>query len=276
MHSKFKAAALQFTPPIIVELIKRIRRKKGILFDGNYLSWKSALEKSSGYDAENILNKVLDSTLKVQSGEAIFERDSVLFDKIQYSWPALTGLLWAAARNNGNLNILDFGGALGSSYFQNRKFLSKLPQLRWNIVEQSHYVKAGQQHINNETIRFYESIEDCLKENKPNVIVLSGVLQYLELPDNFIKNLSYIGAQIMILDRTPTAPIATNRLVIQHVPKSIYTASYPMWVFSRKELLSTLAKNWRIIAHDKGNDGCFKTADNLDISFEFMILEANQ
>ena len=73
--------------------------------------------------AQDILDKVLAATLKVKQGQAVFERDSVLFDEIEYSWPLLAGLMWAAASNGGKLNVLDFGGALGSSYYQNRKFL---------------------------------------------------------------------------------------------------------------------------------------------------------
>jgi putative methyltransferase (TIGR04325 family) len=36
---------------------------------------------------------------------------------------------------------------LGSSYFQNRKFLQSLPDVRWNVVEQPHYVDAGRKYI---------------------------------------------------------------------------------------------------------------------------------
>jgi len=49
---------------------------------------EEAMELSTGYDSERILGKVRDSLLKVKRGEAVYERDSVLFDKVQYSWPA--------------------------------------------------------------------------------------------------------------------------------------------------------------------------------------------
>ena len=59
-----------------------------------------------------ILGKVLEATLKVKNGEAVYERDLVLFDHIEFYWPVLSGLMWVAARNNGRLNVLDYGGTL--------------------------------------------------------------------------------------------------------------------------------------------------------------------
>ena len=45
--------------------------------------------------------------MKVKKGEAVYERDSMIFDQIEYSWPVLFGLMWAAAQNSGYLKVLD-------------------------------------------------------------------------------------------------------------------------------------------------------------------------
>ena len=45
----------------------------------------------------------------MKNGEAVYERDSVLFDEIQYSWGLLAGLQKAALENDGKLCVLDFG-----------------------------------------------------------------------------------------------------------------------------------------------------------------------
>lgn len=251
-------------------------RKKHLFFEEGYPSWELAEKQCSGYDAKNILEKVLASTLKVKRGEASYERDSVIFDEINYSWPTLAGLMYAAAQNGGILNVLDFGGSLGSSYFQNRKFIQTLPNTRWNIIEQEHYVKAGQEHIQSEQIRFYPTIEACLLENKPNVILISSVLQYIQIPENTLSELSNTGAKILILDRTPMASIESHQLVIQHVPASIYLASYPMWIFSRQKLELALSNNWNLIARNTGLNERFTTSKNLEFSFEGMLLEARE
>ncbi|MBN2143137.1 MAG: glycosyltransferase, partial [Candidatus Aureabacteria bacterium] len=80
-----------------------IKLKKQILpplygWSGNYPSWEAALHDSKGYDSPDIFTKLKTASLKVKSGEAVYERDSVLFDKIEYSWPLLAGLMWIASQ----------------------------------------------------------------------------------------------------------------------------------------------------------------------------------
>ncbi len=85
-------------PPV---LIRYIRRGKNISFVGNFASWDEAEKHSDGYDKDVILRKCKNAMLKIVSREAIYERDSVLFDKVQYSFPVLAGLLRAAIVNGG-------------------------------------------------------------------------------------------------------------------------------------------------------------------------------
>jgi putative methyltransferase (TIGR04325 family) len=111
-------------------------------FEGSYSTWKEADALSNSYGNMDILEKVLSATIKVKNGEAVYERDSVIFDQIEYSWPVLTCLMCAAAQISGCLKVLNFGGSLGSSYFENRLFLNSLPNFSWNVVEQTHFVVA--------------------------------------------------------------------------------------------------------------------------------------
>ena len=125
---------LKLTPPFLLSWLKWVKyRKYGWI--GNYANWQEAQIRSVGYDTEEILGTVRDSLLKVKNGEAIYERDSVVFDQIQYSWPLLAGLLFCSVKLEGHLKILDVGGSLGTTYFQNKKFLDHLKSVSWNIVE---------------------------------------------------------------------------------------------------------------------------------------------
>lgn len=262
-------------PPAVVRWIRQVRGG-GIRFEGDFATWEEASIRCTGYDAEEILEKVLTATLKVKRGEAVFERDSVLFDEIEYSWPVLAGLMWVAARNGGRLNVLDFGGALGSSYFQNRKFLQTLPDVSWNVVEQAHYVEAGQAHIQDEQLRFYKTIEDCLTENQPNVVLLSSVLQYLESPTVLIGELNQIGSLPLIIDRTPFSLHRKDKLVVQKVPATIYCASYPMWIFSLSKFERLLSENWRMVASNLSPEGDVLTTSGFNFSFQGMFWEPNR
>jgi putative methyltransferase (TIGR04325 family) len=271
-----KRLARSCLPPTVVRWIRPPRAEEDILFEGDFATWNDARTRCSGYDAKDILAKVLTATLKVRNGEAAFERDSVLFKDVEYAWPLLAGLMWAAARNRGKLNVLDFGGSLGSSYFQNRKFLQTLPEVCWNVVEQAHYVEAGRSHIQSDGLRFYQSIEDCLKETQPNVILLSSVLQYLESPFKLLSELEKIGASCLIVDRTPFSTHSEDKLFVQRVPAWIYSASYPMWVFSRPLFHQTVAPCWRLVAANLSAEGYVRSSNNFEFSFEGMVFESQR
>ena len=82
-----------FVPPIFGKIAKKIIEKKGFEFEEMemQLAWKDIVNKNKGYEADNILEKCKAALLKVKTGEYPYERDSVLFDKIQRE-PLKTGL----------------------------------------------------------------------------------------------------------------------------------------------------------------------------------------
>jgi len=218
------------------------------------------------------LEKVLASTLMVKRGEAVFERDSVLFDEIQYAWPVTAGLMWVAARNGGRLSVLDFGGSLGSCYFQNRQFLAGFADVRWSVVEQAHFVDAGRKYIQDERLVFYPTIAECVAEEKPNVVSLSSVLQYLEDPYAVLDELAQSGVEIILVDRTSFHDGKDDLIAVQNVAKAIYPASYPLWILSKKRLISHLSKKFILVAETLSPEG-FVQFDKGSFSFNGLIMK---
>lgn len=229
---KVKAIIREYCPPIILRLLRRVRNKNNA-FTGNYATWEDAESHASGYDADNIFQRVREAAIKVRRGEALFERDSVCFYKEDYRWPSLACLLSIASERDGMLNVLDFGGALGSFYFQHKKFFNRLKSIRWSVIEQSHFVEYGKFELQNDELRFYASIDECLANEKVDVVFLSSVLQYLVAPAHMLSELSKIKADYILIDRTPFIESPNDRLTVQSVPESIYKASYPAWFFSQ-------------------------------------------
>lgn len=268
-----KALIRDCLPPLVIRRLQQLRRG-GVRFEGDFPSWAEASQHATGYDTDAILAKVLEATLKVKHGEAAYERDSVVFDQIEHVWPVLAGLMWAAARNQGRLNVLDFGGALGSTYFQHRRFLAGLPDVRWNVVEQAHYVERGNALIAEGPLRFYPDIAACLAVQAPNVVLLSSVLQYLPDPLGMLDKLGRVGAAVMLIDRTPFVSLPENRLLVQRIPASIYPASYPMWVFSDSQLRAHLSQHWHMVSRYVGADGQARSREGLPFKFEGLLLEA--
>jgi putative methyltransferase (TIGR04325 family) len=260
------------TPPVFIHLAKRLcvdRPADNYGLSGDYRSWDEAMVASTGYDNAIILEKTRTALLKVNTGEAIYERDSVLFNEIQYSWPLLAGLMSVAARCGGRLNVIDFGGSLGSTYFQNRAFLSVLPEVRWNIVEQSNHVGIGKAYFEDDYLRFYAGISDCLADTQPNVVLLSSVLQYLECPYTVFDQILELSCDHIIIDRTPFWVGPTDRLCVQNVPPSIYPASYPSWIFSRQRFYEHLHQDWQNMVTFDNPD---RIAGPIDFSYQGMII----
>lgn len=239
-----KATLRNWMPPAIWELLSKITHKS-IEFKGTYNDWMVAENQCTGYSQNNILTTALSSALKVKRGEAIFERDSVLFDEIEYSWPVTAALMWAAAQNMGYLHVIDFGGALASSYYQNVKFINKIKGVKWSVIEQSHFVEAGKKHIADDIVKFYDDASVCMENGKSNVLLLSSVLQYIQSPYKLLDSLIGLDPVVIIIDRTPFINKDTVRDVIkiQQVPDAVYTASYPCWFFSKTLIVQHIEKS---------------------------------
>ncbi len=261
-----------FVPPLLVQGCRVLRGRLGnnsYDLSENYRTWDEAVRNSTGYDSEIILEKTKTALLKVKNGDAVYERDSVLFDEVEYVWPLLAGLMWVAAEARGNLNVLDFGGSLGSTYFQNRAFLRRLPDVRWNIVEQPKYVDMGKKWFEDDYLKFYLRAEDCLAETQPNVVILSSVLQYLECPYDKLRELLELDCEYIIIDRTPFWDSSTDRLCVQNVPPTIYPASYPSWIFSMQRFKEHFNNEWNIVAEFENTD---KIQCSVDFAYRGMII----
>jgi putative methyltransferase (TIGR04325 family) len=248
-----------------------------IAFEGEFAEWEDARVRAGGYDQASILEAVKNATLRVASGEAVYERDSVLFDHVERSWPILAGLLWAAARNEGRLRVLDFGGSLGTSYRQNKQFLDDLPDVRWGIVEQPDYVAVGREHFANETLHFFETVESCAAALRPNVALLSSVLQYVRHYEGVVERIVAARPGVIVVDRTIVNRKRRDTVHIQTVPRSIYSASYPCRSISEETLLRIFARSgYKLVS--EFDDPPFPALDAIESLFKgyLFTLEASR
>jgi putative methyltransferase (TIGR04325 family) len=232
----------------IKEFVRRARASK-YGWSGDYSNWEQAVQHSSGYDAANIPEKVKSAALKIRNGQAAYERDSVLFDQIEYSWPLLSGLLWAAAQNKGKLHVADFGGSFGSSYYQNKKFLDRLEPVAWSIVEQAGFVACGRESFQDSVLRFYYTVEECMKERGvPDILVLSCVLPYLGDPYVILKEMLAWQIPHILIDYTFFNYEDRDRISIQKVPPEIFEASIPCWFLDYSKVKACLQPAYEIVS----------------------------
>jgi putative methyltransferase (TIGR04325 family) len=261
----------------LANIFKQRSIAPGSMWTGEYHSWDEVKTLCTGYDSNEILQKCAASILKVKNGEAVYERDSVLFNEIQYSWGLLAGLQKAAIDNAGYLNVLDFGGSLGSTYFQNRNFLGALNKFQWNIIEQANFIDFGKEKIEDEVLKFYYTIDECIKKVSPNVMLLSNVLQYLENPYECLDKFISYKFQYIIIDRTAINTLGKDRLTMQNVPEEIYKASYPAWFLDDEKLRKCFEESYTLLANFKSSfENNVEIDENLIASWNGYIFRYNE
>lgn len=254
--SRYARAARDLIPPLCWNFAKKnlpwlVRALGGhfthIRFTGDYASWDEARRASAGYDAPAILQKTREAVLKVKQGKSRWEQDGMVSDSDATPTALLAALARiAAVKEKPELHVLDFGGSLGSTYYWCRPFFAKDFTLTWSVVEQSEHVKIGQADFQDEQLRFYFTVEEALAAHPVDVLLLSGVLHYLDTPEGWLENLRRWPIPHLIIDRTPLWDRDRHRLTVQQVPKEIYTASYPAWFLSKQKIFSLIERDYTL------------------------------
>lgn len=244
MNPTLRSLLKNYVPPVVLNGISTIGGRRN-QWTGDYHTWEAAVAASSGYDTKVIFERVKDAARAVRDGEALWERDSTCFYQEEYNWQLLACLMSVAARSAGKLNVLDYGGALGSTYMQHRKILGTLTDISWSVVEQPHVVSCGKAEFTLGALNFFSDIDQCFSARAINVILFSSVLQYLERPYELLETINKISSAAIIIDRTPIAK-SGEKITIQHVPRSIYSASYPCR-FLDKQRLEKILTNGRLL-----------------------------
>ncbi len=237
-------------PPIFLivynKYIKGIPKRKFGWF-GAFKSWEEAEKYSNGYDSNIILERVEHGQQKVLDGKAAFSRDSVVFKRMEYNWPVFSVLMKVANEKGGVLNVLDFGGSLGSSFYQYKYFVGNNVEYRWYVVEQPHFVKLGNDKFKTPELAFFESIDEALVNFTPDVVLFSSVLPYINSYERIIQNVLKYNIDNIIIDRTPIINDG-NRISIEIVPGHIYDASYPCRFFNKEALISHFSDMYTLVA----------------------------
>lgn len=254
-------------PPLLLALYRKIFQKPVISFRYGYPDWESASKAAKGYDGDDIIEKTANAARKVLNGEAIYERDSVLFDKIEYAWELLASLLFVAAESQ-KLIVIDFGGGLGTTYQQNRHFLQRMHQkVEWKIVEQERFVEIGKKEFAVNGLGFFNTITEA-NTSGVDVVLFGSSICYVNNPYQFLKEAIATKANYIIFDRTPISFASHDEFVLQKVTEPIYNASYPLRIFCRENLLGPFYINqYELIEEWK----CLIQSDSNSISMGFLL-----
>ncbi len=238
-------------PPVFLKLRNHLLNRN-IQWTGDYSSWSQAQNHSLGYAENVILQTLMEANQRLRQGEIAGERDGFPLPSPWVPWEILASVLHVKS-TPAPMNLLDFGGALGSMWYQLNPWLPK--GLTISIVEQQHFVEAGRREFETDSLRFFLNCKEASHWQKPDILVLSSVLQYLENPWQLIPDALLQNVGAVLVDRTPIHE-APDRICVQKVPAWIYKSSYPCRIFSRSSLLKHLESAGLVAFHNwKNPDG---------------------
>lgn len=249
-------AVKKFIPPILWSLGSMLKQNQ-IKFIFGYDSWGACKKDAKGYDDDVIIEKVRLATHEVLSKRAKYERDSVLFYDNNQIWHLISLLALKKIENFEidltTITIVDYGGALGSLYFQHLELIERIGGIVWNIVEQKKYVEIGKREFQDRTLRFHENINEIVR---CDIVILSSVLQYLENPYSALETLLDLSPYYVIVDRLFINEREDQDLLsLQKNPRSIVNSSYPCWVISKKKFCKFISlRGYKVFSDMKGAD----------------------
>lgn len=245
MNEKFKASICALLP---VRLLNWCRQCFGWRwFRGNFNDWAEARAAARGYDDRAVLDRVIAAARAVRSGQGAWDRDGVLFAKPAVHRPLLCALELVAVENGGRLCMVDFGGALGSTWWQHRLALRGFT-VSWRIVEQTALVEAGRKEFTDAVLSFHHTMQAALTDGPVHVMLFSSVLPYLEKPYATLAEAVSLRVPHVIVDRTPLVMGGGDRLVVQFTPPQLGGGSYPCWLFGRQSLMKIMQADYDLVA----------------------------
>lgn len=215
-------------------------------YSGPYSDWETAIRNSVGYESNVVLEKVQSATRKVLNNVDEYERDGTSFPRRprRDTLGSLLQDLLAA-----NSRVIDFGGSLGSTFLANRVFLQE-QKVSYTVIEQENFVRAGKEL----TVEFNLPLQFELHASNDllqdvDVLILSGVLQYLENFKEKIGELISLKPNHVIIDRTPIVEGDCQIFVQENPGYYKPKVSYPVRNINRQELLDCfpeylVAREW--------------------------------
>ena len=222
-------------------------------FDGDFATWAAARAAARGYDDAAVLARAVEAARAVRDGAAAWERDGTVFAKPAVHAPLLAVLRAIGAERGGRLAVVDFGGAMGSTWWQHRAALGDLA-VRWCVVEQPQFVAAGRVEFAGPELSFEEKLGQACARTAPAVVLFSSVLQYVERPREILAEAAASGVRHLIVDRTPFWDGRRDWLTVQRTPPELGGGGYPAWVFDRTSLTGVLDADFKCVQEWPGFD----------------------
>lgn len=174
-----------------------------------------------------------------------------MFYEPKYVYRLCAAILRCAVQNNNKgVRILDIGGSLGSTYFQNREYLKDIENLEYVIAEQNHFADYGHKNLEDGRLSFIKSEDIFKEENNDNfdIVLMAASLQYIPEYQEIISKIIKINPRYIIFDRLLIGD--KMRISKETVPEEIYKSSYPVIIFTESQIRNYFEPDYELIEKD--------------------------
>lgn len=212
------------------------RSPRQFIWEGIYNQYRDVPSKGAGFESEEwILNT---RQFTANALESLSSRPGGIPYDIP-SYHSLFSLTVALLRQHRErLRVLDFGGGMGLAFVNLLRSLDEgtpKPPIDYLVVDNDRSCRDGALLFNH--MRFVQ-FSSTLPENLGGVdiILLSGVLQFVEDYKSLLKRLAAFNAPYWLFTFVPTGEIPTFASGQKNVPGS----TIPVWFFNLGELLEIM------------------------------------
>jgi putative methyltransferase (TIGR04325 family) len=175
-------------------------------------------------------------------------RDGYFFNEVHLNYEILSIFALQGSKSQ-SLRVIDFGGGLGTTFFQNRKVLARFGvEVCWNIIEQPHFVNEGKLIFDSiDNLHFYETLAESSITSK-DLLLFSSVLEYLEDPYSLLGEIMLLDQKPIgiVIDRSPIDLCGIQKFVVQSVDASIHEARLPLQILSRERIVDILSTDYEL------------------------------
>ncbi len=202
------------------------------IWEGIYRSFAEAPAVGDGFEGKTWGER---SSLRALGLRQAAQEQRTIPSIVAYPASLLPFLAALIYQQQGHLRILDFGGALGYTYFPVICALPDSLGVDYHIVDTPLIVRIGEaMFADDDRITFHESLPDLLKE--VDIVHIGSSLQYIEDWRGTLAALTAYHPLTFLFTDLPAGDIPTYVTL-----QNYYESRIPCWFFNIGEVLDVMA-----------------------------------
>ena len=192
-----------YIPLKIIDLIKYIFRM-GSMIIGKYETYNDVPKFSNGYSDEELISDAANKTELHK--DHLQNSTALLINEIDAEILASFSGLLSLSRE---IKVLDFGGSFGKYYFFVQKIFGDNIKMAWDVFETKSLCEMSGSYAAFQAINYFSDF-DNIKENRYDIVIASGSVQYFQDPIKVIKDLANLQSKVLIINRMPLIDTPTQ------------------------------------------------------------------